>query len=111
MTETKIAKELMKGCKRFISWNIDEGDILCLNPILCPICHTKVFTQLEANKRFLPIFEKQEALMRDARDILLDLKSQGVITGGAERYFDDSVEELAKLISDLQQAIKILEGK
>jgi hypothetical protein len=91
MTETEIAKELMKGCrKRFECFFGHQKWFESCGYMgrLCPACQAKILNQLEANRRTLGFLKK---LLITENHIEFDV-------------YEDKIK-------DLQQAIKILEGK
>jgi hypothetical protein len=104
--EVDIANELMKGCGKKFNWEYKEnGDFcsICQEKIFCKECQAKISTQLEANKRFLEFL----------RDVFTKEKMKEVGVGYENISKDLEVEfpSIVKKISDLQQAIKILENK
>jgi ribosomal protein S17E len=99
MTETEIAKELMKGCrKRFECFFGHQKWFESCGYMgrLCPTCQAKISTQLEANKRFL--------------EFLNDLVSKNM-EGKIDGNESEEIKKILDKYRDLQQSIKILEGK
>ena len=70
--------------------------------ILCDACQAKhqtlLMCQAEREKELKEILSKDIQLFEDARDILLDLKRQGVGTGDCEKIFDDRIKEITALL-------------
>jgi hypothetical protein len=90
-TETNIANKLVEGCGK------EKGTYRCCKVTMCLICKAKISSQLEANKRFL-------GFLQEYREYL-----QHFIQG--ERYKQEAYQDIEDKISDLKQAIKVLENK